>query len=205
MKHLNGNIVCAIDTETTGLDPRFQEIIQLAIIPLDTGFDPIKEIIPFCIQMKPERPEFIDRAALRVNKSKVADLLQRGIDQETAKDLLQEWYDKLDLPCTKWGTRKKIIPLGHNYAHDRGFMRAWLGNEMYDDIFFGHYRDTMITAIYLNDRAGMHSQPVPYNKVALSWIAEKHKVPHRLKHDALSDALVTAGIYREMVRLGFLA
>ena len=29
------NVICAVDIETTGLDPFWDEILQLAIVPLD--------------------------------------------------------------------------------------------------------------------------------------------------------------------------
>ena len=68
MQHWNGNQVCAIDTETTGLDPLYDEILQLAIIPLDSNFEVRKDVMPLEIFMKPEYPERIKPEAMQVNR-----------------------------------------------------------------------------------------------------------------------------------------
>ena len=46
MIHLNGNILCAVDVETTGLEVGFHEIWQIAVLPLDSNIKPNKDILP---------------------------------------------------------------------------------------------------------------------------------------------------------------
>ena len=36
--HLNGNLMAAVDLETTGTQPGYHEIIQIAVVPLDSEF-----------------------------------------------------------------------------------------------------------------------------------------------------------------------
>lgn len=207
MQHWNGNQVCAIDIETTGLDPHWHEIIQLAIIPLDSEFKPRKDILPFDIFIKPLYPERIDPESFKVHKKTLIQVQQFGFDPETAKDLLEEWINKLGLPLNASGfNRCKIIPLGHNYlAFEYGFIRRWLSIDQYEEWFHFHPRDTMIAALYLNDHAAFHAEKVPYPKVSLSYLCNLLNVELLTAHDALSDAVATAEIYRKLCQIGLIA
>ncbi len=204
MQHWNGNQVCAIDTETTGLDPLYDEILQLAIIPLDSNFEVRKDVMPLEIFMKPEYPERIKPEAMQVNRLDLDKIMTTGFDKETAIHLLEEWYKKLGLPCTKYGRPKKVIPLGQNYAFDKGFIQQWLGVDLYNDFFDYHYNDTMITANYINNRAAMRGEPVPFSKVNLQYLASTLKIKTDRLHDALQDAHTCAKVYKAMMRMGAL-
>jgi DNA polymerase III epsilon subunit-like protein len=206
MQHWNGNQLCAIDIETTGTDPTYHEIIQIAIIALDGNIDPMKTVLPFYIDIAPENPERFERDAMRVNKMKLAQIALRGHDREKAADLLIQWVEKLNLPYTKWGTRKRIIPLGHNYAQfDSLFIKRWLGPDRYGEYFDPRCRDTMQSAIYMNDRADMHNEPIPYAKVNLQWLASRLRVETDRAHDALQDCLTTAKVYKALLKIGLFA
>lgn len=204
MIHWNGNQMCVIDTETTGLEAGWHEIIQICILPLDSNIKPRKNVLPFYIEMIPEHPERASPEAMRVNKLNFAQIAQRGHDREKAKDLLDEWIKKLDLPYTSYGNRKRVIPLGQNYAFDQAHIKAWLGDETYDEYFAHRYRDTLQTANYLNDRAGMHAEKVPFSKTKLGWLCNKLDVDNERAHDALSDCIATAEVYRKLLLRGLL-
>jgi DNA polymerase III epsilon subunit-like protein len=202
MEHWNGNQLCAIDTETTGLDSHYHEIIQICILPLDSNIQPRKDIMPFYINMMPWFPERADPDALKKNKLQLADLMIKGFDKDSSIDLLGEWLEKLDLPYTASGRRKQIVPLGQNYAFDIRFMHAWIGIAMYNEYFHYHFKDTMIAAGWLNDRAAMHGEKVPYSKVNLQWLARTHNIKTERAHDALQDCVTTAKVYKEMLKIG---
>ena len=203
MEHWNGSQLCVMDTETTGLDSHWHEIIQLCIIPLDSDIKPRKDVLPFYIEIRPDFPERIDPNAMSVNKLDACKIMQRGFDREKAKDLLRDWIEKLDLPYTKNGAyRKRVILLGQNLVFDIPFMKRWLGIEEYNEFFDYHYKDTMTTASFLNDRAAMHSEPVPFAKINLAWLANKLNIKMERAHDALSDCVATAAVYRELTRQG---
>lgn len=204
MQHWNENQLCAIDTETTGLTPYYHEIVQICILPLTADIEVRNDVNPFYIEIIPEFPERADPKAMNINGLNFAKIGQRGHDKEAAKDLLTAWVDKLGLGYTKFGNRKKILPLGQNYAFDMSFLKAWLGASAYDDIFFYHYRDTMAAAGFMNDRAAMHAEKVPFNKINLSWLAKQYNVVHDRAHDALSDAVTTARVYKAMLKSGLL-
>lgn len=207
MMHLNGSQICAIDTETTGLDPFLHEIWQIAIVPLDQHLEPRRGVLPFYIEMQPEKPELIDWTAkvMKTNREAINRAMKNGHDQFVAADLFVEWVEKLDLPNNKYGNRKFIIPLGHNYAFDRSFIQQWLGVDLYDTIFNYHFRDSMIVAGFLSDHAGTHGESsVPFPNIKLSKLASKLNVPLAKAHDALQDALATAGIYKRLCMRGLL-
>lgn len=202
MVHHNGNQTCVIDTETTGLDAHYHEIIQICILPIDSNFLPRNDVNPFYIEIKPEYPERADPKALSVNKLSFAKIAQRGFSKDKATDLLEGWINKLKLPYTKYGTRKKIRPLGHNYAFDRDFIIRWLGIDLYNEWFDYHYADTMIAANFLNDKAAMHGENTPYPKINLTYIANILNVPNHKAHDSLNDCAVTAEVYKKLTMHG---
>jgi len=204
MIHWNGNQLCVIDCETTGLEPGWHDLIQICILPLDSNIRPRRDVMPFYIEMIPENPERADPKAMQINRLDFAIIGQRGHDQEKAKDLLADWIDKLKLPMTKYHNRKKILPLGQNYGFDKGFIKAWLGVETYNDYFHYGERDTKAIANYLNDRAAMHVEKVPFSKTSLTWLANKLNVPHEKAHDALADCVTTAKVYQRFLQQGLL-
>lgn len=202
MVHWNGNQLCVIDTETTGLDPTIHEMIQICILPLDSDCLPRQDVIPFYIELKPDNPEAVSREALRVHGIDIRKICASGMDRLAAIDLFEDWFKKLGLPTTRGGYPKRIMPLGQNYAFDKAFMLKWLGFATYEEYFFYHYRDTMIAALFLNDQAAVHGEDVPFKKVNLSWLAKETSVQIDRAHDALQDCLATAGVYRQLIRRG---
>ena len=207
MQHWNGDQMCVVDIETTGLNPHWHEMIQICILPLTSAITPRKDVYPFYIQIIPENPERADREAMNVNRQDFAKIALTGHSADKARDLFMEWTDKLSLPYNKYGSaKKKIIPLGQNYAFDVQFIKEWLGPLMYDEYFSPIYRDTMATAAYLNDRAAAHVEKVPYSKYNLRWLATTLKVTYAeaSAHDALQDCIVTAEVYRRMINHGLL-
>ena len=202
MVHWNGNQLCAIDTETTGLDPSIHEMIQICILPLDSDIKPRQDVIPFYMELKPENPECMSVEAFKITGIDIHKLCANGMDRMKAIDLLEEWIKKLDLPTTRGGYPKKIMPLGQNYAFDKAFMLKWLGFSTYEEMFFYHFRDTMTSALFLNDHAAVHGEDVPFKKVNLSWLAKQTNTPLERAHDALQDCLATAGVYRSLIHRG---
>lgn len=201
MQYWNGNQVCAIDCETTGLDPQWHEICQIAIVPLMHDFSMRKSegIYPLVLKLKPNHPETVDPKAMTVNKQDLHDLLENGIDQEVAKVILREWTDKLGLPFTPSGVRKRIIPLGHNYDFDKSFIQAWLGQAEYDELFDYEIRDTKRVVAYINDRASMRGEDIPFPHTKLTRVAFRLGVDATNAHDALQDCLITANVYRRLM------
>lgn len=204
MIHWNGNQVCAIDTETTGLIAGYHDLIQICILPLDSNLRPRKDVLPFYIEMIPYHPERAEPKAMQVNRLDFAIIGKRGHHPDKAIDLFEQWVGKLGLPQTKYGRSKKIIPLGQNYPFDMGFIKEWMGAETYNEYFDYNYRDTKVIANFLNDRAGMHVEKVPFPRTSLANISTKLNVSNPNAHDALADCQTTAEVYRRLLQQGLL-
>jgi len=197
MIHLNGNLLCAVDVETTGLRPGYHDIIQIAVLPLDSQIRPIQNIRPFYVAaMKPKRLENIDKAAPKAHRINMAELCLKGLDPWKAVDLFEEWFERLELPVGK-----RIVPLAHNWVFDRAFVIDWLGELSFEHFFDYHYRDSMVAAEYLNDRADHHVEKYPFPKVSLEYCCNILNVTNADAHNALADCVATAEVYKRMLMM----
>lgn len=193
--HLNGNLICAIDVETTGREPGYHEIIQIAVQPLDSDLRPLKEVRPFYTTIKPDYPERAERSATAIHRLNFHELIHAP-DKWKVADLLDEWFQRLDLPF-----RKSIMPLAHNWGFECGFLKAWLGLESFGHFFHGHPRDSMLFALSLNDRAAMRGEDVLFAYVGLNRMCKYFKIVNETPHDALSDARAEAEVYRALLTM----
>lgn len=205
MVNWNGHQLVAIDCEMTGLIPWWHEIIQLAIVPLDSNCNPRNDVPHLDLIIAPEHPERADPKAMTVNRRSLAEIKLRGHDREKAKDLLEDWVDRLGLTYNKYGNRNRLLPLGHGIGIDKYFIMHWYGAENYSNIFDGRDRDTMVIANYLNDRADMHAETIPYSKVKLSWLCKQLGVRLDNAHNAVDDCVATAGCYKKLLEMGIIA
>lgn len=196
MIHLNGDLLCVVDCETTGLKPHHNDLIQICILPLDADMKPMKTVMPFYQHMKAARPENVDPQALEVNKIDFFHLQQTAFDADKVADLFDAWFQKLNLPHGK-----KIQPLAQNWAFDREFIIDWLGIAGFESYFGRTYRDTMVTALFLNDIADIHNEPYPFPRVNLKYLATTLKLDYSGAHDAMQDCLITAEVYRLLCRM----
>lgn len=194
MLHLNGNLLCVVDVETTGKEVGKHDITEIAIVPLNHLIEPYKKYRPFHMKLKPRRPENTDPMALGKVGHKLADLILDGFDPWKAADLLEEWFIRLNLPM-----KHSIVPLAHNWPFDREFIKEWLGPTTFEFIFHGHYRDTMQIAAFLNDRAYDKKQTYEYSKIGLEALCARLCVENKMPHRALYDCLATAEIYKKFV------
>lgn len=198
MYTLNGNILCSIDTETTGLDPKKHDIHEICIIPLNSRLEPMDSILPFSMNLRIERVENIDPEVFKLGGLDLAKNQSSAFDPYKAADMFEEWFNLLKLPF-----KKKICPLGQNWPFDARFIQEWLGGpENFNYYFDYHYRDTCVAAQYLNDRAVLHNEPVPFPKVNLQYLCSQLSVENLRPHTAFGDALATAECYRKMIQTG---
>ena len=146
----NGNLLASIDLETTGTQPGYHEIIQIAIVPLNSDIRPLQELPVFYQNIKPKFPKRASKAATAKHGITIEDLVLEAPESEKVEDMLVEWFERLELPFGK-----VLVPLAHNWAFECSFLKAWLGVDMVDKVFHSHARDGMLTAIHLNDRRGL--------------------------------------------------
>lgn len=195
LSHLQGDLLCAVDTETTGLTPGYHEIIQVAVVPLNSEFKQHPGLNPFYINIAPDHPERVSSEAGFVHGISVEELMACGVSQFDSADMFDEWFTRLELPHGR-----RLVPLAHNWAFERSFLIHWLGIETFSDIWSGHARDTMVFAAALNDLAMWHSKELPFHKLGLTKLCKDMGINLLNSHDALADCLGTASLYRELIR-----
>jgi DNA polymerase III epsilon subunit-like protein len=192
--HLNGNIFCTVDTETTGLCPNENSVIELCILPLNSDYSINKSVLPFNMMMQPIPGKKIDRDAMTINKIDLPKVMTSCVDAYKAADLLVEWFEKLRLPAYK-----RIIPIAQNWPFDRAFIMNWLGRLTYELLFDRHYRDTMALAASYNDIADLRGERIPFPKISLGALATRFGIVNPDPHRALGDCVTTAGVYKNLL------
>lgn len=198
LAHLNGNLLAAIDFETSGNQPGFHEIVQIAVVPLDSEIRPLADVRPFYRNVKPRYPERASKQAFQKNGLVLEELLLYAPEQDRVQDLLIEWIDRLELPFNK-----VLVPLVQNWAFESSWLKAWLGADLTDKLFHSHARDPMLYAISLNDKAAFRGEELPFNRVALGALCNKLGVTNEKAHDALADCYAAAEVYRRLLLTDF--
>lgn len=193
MIHANGNKICAIDVETTGLDYKKNDIIEIAVVPLDYNLEPDPNYAPFWLDMAPQKFDNIDYSFIR--KNKIDHLQRNGFDPYVALDIFIEWIERLELPIGK-----RIMPLAQNWVFDRAFIMEWMGSESFNFYIDGRYRDLMSLSLFINDSDDFHNQPCHFAKNKLSYICCQLNLEceRELFHGAQYDAVKTAEAYRKL-------
>ena len=194
MLHLNGHLLCAVDVETTGLDPKEDDLVEVCVLPLDHNLQPHQRYKAFNTMLKPIKKPIGNRNPK--NGLTSVEIMQYGLDNYRAADLLEEWFNNLKLP-----PKKQIIPLAHNWVFDRDFLIEWLGPLNFQYIFNGHYRDTMTIGAFHNDRKHNQSEPYDFARISLGAMCERLEVENKMAHRALYDCLATAEVYKKLVTM----
>lgn len=194
LQHLNGDIICSIDVETTGLTPGYHDIVQFACIPLDANYKPHADILPLDWIIRPSRPFNVNKAAMRLTQLEFDKVMAWGLDPNDAADLFDEWFKKLKLA---WN--KRIQPLGQNLYFDIPFIKDWLGISNYESKFSPLIRDTLCTAIFTQDCNCYMDQTYVIQHCNLGYMSSTFGIERHRKHDALDDARVTAMIYKALM------
>jgi DNA polymerase III epsilon subunit-like protein len=191
---LNHDIFCAIDTETTGLQAGFHDIIEIAIVPLTYDLKPDKKYRIFDMMIKPGRPENVEYDAMSVNRMSFAEINANGFEAGQAADMFDEWFDRLNLAFGK-----RIVPVAANWPHDRAFIMDWLGVKNYEAKFSHKFRDIMGITLFMNDHAAFQGEAYPVQKHDLTYLCNTFGVPRDRAHRALDDAFATAEVYRRIL------
>ena len=124
------------------------------------------------------------------------ELLLHAPTQDKVRDLFVEWFERLDLPF-----KKSLVPLAHTWAFEASFLKAWMGINLFEDLWLGLARDGMLLALAINDRAAFRGEEIPFNRVGLGSLVQQVRRRQRQAHDALADALAKAEVYRALLQL----
>jgi DNA polymerase III epsilon subunit-like protein len=178
-------MIASIDFETTGLKFGWHEPIQLAVVALDDRFEPCDI---FQSLIRPEHPE----------RQSVAAAATHGMELPIDAPSAEIVADRL----AAWCKGRRLSPLAHNWSFEYGFLGAWLGEPLRDELFSYRGRDTAVLAAAVNDRAVLAGREAPFKSVSLAALCRHFGVVNEHAHDALSDALATARLYRRLLETG---
>jgi oligoribonuclease (3'-5' exoribonuclease) len=192
MPHLNKNLLCAIDIITTGPSPDSDGLLEIAVLPLDHMLRSHKDFLMFNIKMKPECETSYQKAGMR--KEDFTKCVLTGFDMYKAGDLFLDWVKSLQLK-----SGKQVVPLAFNWPQISAFLRKWLTDPIFDEVFSWRYRDVLSMANYLNDRADTISQNPFYVKQDFYYIANKHKVQSHTYRSSTNDVRVLSELFKEML------
>jgi len=188
--------MASVDIETTGRLAGHHEIIQIAVVPLDSELRPLRGVLPFYMNIAPDHPENAEKQAAKVHGLKLEQLSKECVTQWKAADVFADWVDSLELPYNK-----RLLPLAHNWAFESAFLKNWLGLETMDMIWQGQPRDTMICASMINDWYGYYEDCLPFKSISLPSLCKQLGIKQTGKaHDALNDALACAELYNVLLK-----
>ncbi len=180
------------DTETTGVDPVKNDIIQIAgIIEVDGE---VKE--EFNLKAKPFDFTTIQDRALEVNNVTREELEEYPDPRQAYVKLLGIFTSHID----KFDREDKFFPAGQNIRFDLDFLSNFFRKNY--DKYFGSWQNwKMIDSLYItNMLASLGLLNLPNHK--LETVCEHFEIKIEKAHDALSDIRATRELimmYRERI------
>ncbi len=172
---------CAIDVETTGLDPDVHEPVELAIVPLDIPTRTIFTEKAFHTRIAATRPGLSDPQAIAVNGLDIS--IGRTVHEVSS--LLDSWRARTGIDI--------ITPVGHNLPFDIPFAKKITPH------FTNACLDTMSLALFANSVAGLHCRRAVFGGLSLASVAATLGVTMKRHHSAMSDAVTAAEILFKMI------
>ena len=178
------------DVETTGLDPKKNEIVQLAYI-LDIDGKGVKG---GNIWIKPENPENIDKKALDII-GKTKEELMEGIDKKDAYKILVR---DLGLHCDKYNKDDKYYPAGYNAMFDIQFLTAFFDKN--DDPYLGSWVNWKTLDPLSILRMFDYNGTLELDNYKLETVCAHYGIEIKA-HDAMSDIRATRELINKILIL----
>ena len=156
-----------IDTETTGLDPNKNGVIQIAAL-YEEGKIPYYANTPVIFnELSNAMGCKIDKEALRINGHK-----KKKIKKYPA-DTFEHFIDFLDDKVNKFNKEDKMTIMGYNVKFDLEMLHGWAKREKYE--YLGSYLDWRVVDVLVIARnewlmGRMPSDPVSYTHLTLPTI-----------------------------------
>lgn len=178
------------DCETSGLDPKKDQILQFACILTNPLLEEIRRD-SFFLKYEGD-PEDWSAEAERVHGLSLEFLEKEGLEVNEARSRIIDFLNQSGFPPK---------PGGHNVAFDIQFLRSLIPRDLYRNLLDYHYTDTMIAADLTNQVAMSSGYKPPFTSLKLTGLCEALNVPILKAHDALSDIEATIQIWKKLSKL----
>lgn len=183
-------VIYVADVETTGLDDRVADIIELSLHRLT---DDVQKT--WCI--KPFNTASIDSDSLRINGHKLEDLLhqtkegrERYQDPNKVIVEIENWIMGDGVPTTQ------RVLAGQNVGFDRGFLEQhWIKGQCKDSFPFGRRLiDTMQIEFFMDLCRGKMAEGY-----SLHNLTKKYGLKNEKAHTAAADVKVTKEVLMKQI------
>ena len=176
-----------IDTETTGLSPRFHKTLTVGLLLIDVEKTHLNILDENHIFIKHNHYN-ASKGAMSVNKIDLIQHNQIAIPPKKACNQINKFIEKNVL--------HEIPLIGHNIAFDRGFLNSLFDQGESLHKFHHEHEDTMW--IWRNLQ---RQNKVPYGRSNLQTVAGHFEIDYTKAHDALADCKITAQVHHEMMKI----
>jgi len=177
-----------IDTETTGLSPRFNKTLTVGMLLIEVNHEFLNLLDSNHLFIKHDFYN-TDPAALKVNKINIEEHHKIASPPRLVCQNINNFIQKNDL--------RETPIVGHNITFDQGFLNALFDQGKSNSILSTESIDTMHIWNSLK-RKGY----VPWSlRSNLQTVADYFRIDYTKAHDALADCHITAKVYHEMLKL----
>lgn len=183
-------VIYVLDCETTGLDSRKNDVIELSMLRLS---DNVQKT--WCL--KPFSKENIEEGALKVNHHKIEDLLHQTkfgrdtyLNPEKVIVEIENWIAEDETPSSN------RIMCGQNVAFDKDMLeQLWIKCNSKETFPFGRRTlDTMTIEFFLN-----YCQGEMLDSYGLKSLIKKYGIKNDKAHTAAADTLATKELFEKQV------
>ena len=180
--------VIYFDTETTGLDTKINDIVQLAfIIEIDGK---VKE--RHNLKCQPFNYDTVTEEALDIQKRCIQEIKEWQKPEEMYCELLMILHKYID----RYDNTDKFYPAGQNVSFDIGFLRSFF--EKNNDKYFGSYINRFSIDLMAIMRFLQYGSLVNIENAKLVTVAKYFDIEFKA-HDAMSDIEVTREIIKKVI------
>jgi DNA polymerase-3 subunit epsilon len=168
-----------LDCETTGLDPRKDRLITIGAVALDHGEIVLEDA--FEVMLKIDH----NLSAVTVH----------GITRDAARD----GQDEPEALLAFLGYLGDGVIVGHHIGHDIATLDVALGRH-FGAKLHNRWIDTMDLTLLL-ERVGAFGEEEPMRSFSLDALCERFEVKPHGRHTAPGDALLTALVFLQVLRV----
>lgn len=177
------------DVETTGLDAKRQDIIQLAyLIEIDKE---IKE--EGSLRLQPFNYATIDKMALEVSKTTIEDLKT----YQSPPRAYQLIVSHLDKYVDKYNKQDKFAPAGYNIGFDTRFLKEFFlkNNNKYYGAYFNYHLLDVFSLLFILEYKGL----LKLENYKLETVAKYFDINYH-SHNALDDIKTTRIVFQKLLQ-----